>query len=186
MFKKFTADQSKSEKLEKKQMQEKVAPIGPFSKGSIHTVRRRVKPKFPATGLGTTPLHPSLSGGASVHRVETFSPKGEGKKLVVGKAIKLTGDIDVCESLVVEGQLEANLSEAHVFEIVPGGSFKGNAEVDEVHISGLFDGTLTVHQTAVIYSGAEVKGKLRYADLVVESGAIIKADLRYIGEKPKK
>src|SRR5690606_15640365 len=108
--------------------------------------------------------------------------KGEGKRLVVGRSIKLTGDIDVCESLIVEGHLEANLTDARVVDVVSGGMFKGSAEVEEAHITGTFDGTLSTRRHLAIYAGAVVKGKVRYeGDLTVEPGAIIKADIKYTG-----
>ena len=80
----------------------------------------------------------SFAGGMS--KGHSVMPKADGKQLIVGKNIKLSGAIDVCESLVVEGTLEANLSGAKYLDIVYGGSFTGNAEVEEAHISGLFDG----------------------------------------------
>jgi cytoskeletal protein CcmA (bactofilin family) len=109
----------------------------------------------------------------------------DGKKLVVGKNIKLNGDIDACESLVVEGQIEANLSYTQTLEIVSGGKFSGNAEVETAYISGEFDGTLTVLKSLYVYSGAFIKGKINYNDLVVESGGVIKGTLKYTGDKKK-
>ena len=113
-------------------------------------------------------------------------PKADGKQLIVGKNIKLTGAIDICESLVVEGTLEANLSSAKYLDIIYGGSFTGNAEVEEAHISGFFDGELTVTGILYVYETGVIKGKVNYANLVVEKGGVLKGTLKNIDSaKPK-
>ena len=123
------------------------------------------------------------NGGSKGHSV---MPKADGKQLIVGKNIKLSGAIDVCESLVVEGTLEANLTGAKFLDIVYGGSFSGNAEVEEAHISGLFDGELTVSGVLYVYETGLIEGKINYANLVVEKGGVLKGTLKNIeSSKPK-
>ena len=122
----------------------------------------------------------------AISKGHTVMPKTDGKQLIVGKNIKLTGAIDVCESLVVEGTLEANLSGAKYLDIVYGGSFTGNAEVEEAHISGFFDGELTVTGILHLYETGVIKGKINYANLVVEKGGVLKGTLKNIDSiKPK-
>ena len=48
----------------------------------------------------------------------------EAKKLFVGKEINLSGEIRECETLVVEGTVEAALSDARSIEILESGLFK--------------------------------------------------------------
>ena len=104
-------------------------------------------------------------------------PKGDGRQLIVGKDIKLTGDIDVCESLVVEGELTAKLSGARFLDIVSGGKFKGEAVVEEAHISGGFSGKLAVTGTLFVYDGGLIDGEIEYTALVVEKGGQLKGKL---------
>ena len=104
-------------------------------------------------------------------------PRGDGKQLVVGRDIKLSGAIDACESLVVEGVLEANLAGAKYLDIVYGGRFKGSANVEEAHISGEFSGELTATGCLYVYNGASINGKVAYAALVVEKGGVIKGQV---------
>lgn len=146
------------------------------------TQRRRPNPNFKMPQSIATP---SSHGVLPVRIPKTAGMSGmsamnneNGKKLVVGKNIKLNGDIDSCESLVVEGQIEANLTSAQMLEIIKGGVFKGSAEVDTAYISGEFDGDLTVKKNLYIYSGGFVKGKIIYADIVIESGGIIKGSFK--------
>ncbi|MBD5398935.1 polymer-forming cytoskeletal protein [bacterium] len=125
------------------------------------------------------------SFAVNMSKGHSVMPKADGKQLIVGKNIKLSGAIDVCESLVVEGTLEANLTGAKYLDIVYGGSFTGTAEVKEAHISGVFDGTLTVTGVLYVYETGDVRGKINYANLVVEKGGILKGTLKNIDNKPK-
>jgi cytoskeletal protein CcmA (bactofilin family) len=125
------------------------------------------------------------SFASTVSKGHSVMPKADGKQLIVGKNIKLSGAIDVCESLVVEGTLEANLSGAKYLDIVYGGSFSGTAEVEEAHISGVFDGTLTVTGTLYVYETGEIRGKVNYANLLVEKGGVLKGTLKKIDNKVK-
>jgi len=110
-------------------------------------------------------------------------PKGDGRQLIVGKDIKLTGDIDVCESLVVEGELSAKLTGSKYLDIVAGGKFKGEATVEEAHISGTFLGTLKITGALFVYDGGLVDGKIEYAALVVEKGGKLKGTLSPMKEE---
>src|SRR5437016_6166054 len=75
-------------------------------------------------------------------------PSGPGdpdsKKLVVGRGIALSGEIRACDRLIVEGQVEATLSDSRSIEISATGVFKGKAQIEAAEISGHFDGELVV------------------------------------------
>lgn len=99
------------------------------------------------------------------------------KKLIVGREICLNGEITACEKLVVEGRVEANLSDSRVIDISTTGYFKGTAEVDEAVISGEFHGTLNVRGRLFVRSTGKVAGDLRYGELEIERGGRITGDV---------
>ncbi len=101
------------------------------------------------------------------------NPEAETKKLIVGRDILLNGQIRTCDSLYVEGKLEAVLTDCKAMEIAAIGEFKGSAEVDLADISGLFDGDLIVRTRLTIRASGRVMGKIRYAQLEIERGGII-------------
>lgn len=104
-------------------------------------------------------------------------------RLVVGVGIALKGAaITACDSLVVEGNVEAILKESRQIEISASGQFKGDAEIDIADISGRFEGNLTAKQKLVIRSGGSVTGTIRYAQLEVESGGEISGDIQVTGK----
>ena len=63
-----------------------------------------------------------------------FEP--EVRQLIVGREISLQGEIKTCDLLVVEGSVEANLSNCREVLISETGLFKGAAEVDDIEVRG--------------------------------------------------
>ena len=98
-------------------------------------------------------------------------------KLVVGHDIKIKGvEISDCDTLVVEGRVEATL-DSRVLEIADHGVFQGTIAVDQAEIRGRFEGDLTVRKQLIIHSSGKVSGKIRYAKIRIEEGAEIAGDL---------
>lgn len=105
-------------------------------------------------------------------------PASDGKHLIVGAEISLTGEIKACERLVVEGTVEAALIGSQTLEICEGGLFKGPADVQDAEIDGRFDGELTVHGRLLIRSNGLVTGRVRYGQIEIELGGEIAGDVR--------
>jgi cytoskeletal protein CcmA (bactofilin family) len=127
-------------------------------------------------------MSPSVSAtsGTSTSSVETTvsSTAQGGSKLIVGPNIKLKGvEITDCDTLVVEGRVEATI-DSRVIQIAERGAFKGSAEIDIAEIHGEFDGDLTVRQKLVIYSTGKVSGKVRYGKVVIEEGGQLAGDIQ--------
>jgi cytoskeletal protein CcmA (bactofilin family) len=98
-------------------------------------------------------------------------------KLVVGHDIKIKGvEISDCDTLVVEGRVEATL-DSRVLEIAEHGVFQGTIAVDHAEIRGRFEGEITVRKQLIIQGTGKVSGKIRYAKIKIEEGAEISGDL---------
>ncbi len=106
----------------------------------------------------------------------------EGKKLVVGRDINLSGEITSCDKLVVEGRVEAALTESREIEIGQTGTFKGSAKVEAAVINGLFDGELVVHDRLRIGATGKVIGKVFYGRLEVECGGEIGGEIQVVSK----
>jgi cytoskeletal protein CcmA (bactofilin family) len=96
--------------------------------------------------------------------------------LLVGRAIKVRGQIESCQNLVVEGRVEAGIA-AKSLTVLKGGAFKGTAEVDKADIAGDFEGTLTVRGRLTIKSSGTATGQISYQDIAIESGGKIAGDV---------
>ena len=106
---------------------------------------------------------------------------GETKKLIVGREIRLSGEITSCDRLVVEGHVEAQLSQTRAIEITETGIFKGNAEIDDADIGGRFEGSLIVRQRLTIRRTGKVSGEVRYGQIEIEAGGEIAGEIQVIG-----
>jgi len=120
---------------------------------------------------------------------ERAAGKTASRILTVGNDILLRGEIATCDRLVIEGRVEAKLSEVHTVEISASGSFKGNAEVEDAEVSGIFEGDLVVKNRLVIYSTGEVRGNISYGEIEIERGGRLTGQIKTVGgnsssEKP--
>ena len=112
----------------------------------------------------------------------TAAMEPEHKKLIVGRDISLNGEIRTCDTLVVEGRVEAVLQDCKNIEIMAPGEFKGAAEVDVADISGRFDGDLTARQRLIVRAGGKVLGKIRYGQLEIERGGVLSGEVEVLPE----
>lgn len=101
----------------------------------------------------------------------------ESKKLIVGREIVLSGQITSCDRLVVEGRVEASLTETRAVEIAETGHFKGSAEIESAEIAGRYEGTLTVRERLFIRSTGKVNGKVTYGQIEIEPGGEIAGEI---------
>ncbi len=104
----------------------------------------------------------------------------DSKKLVVGRGIALSGEIRACDRLIVEGQVEATLSDSRSIEISASGVFKGKAQIEEAEISGRFDGELVVSHKLIIHDTGRVVGNVRYGEIEIARGGIISGQIDVI------
>jgi len=97
----------------------------------------------------------------------------EAKKLIVGREIALSGEIRACDRLVVEGRVEAVLSDSKAIEVSATGVFKGKAQIESAEISGVFEGELVTTEKLIIHSTGRVYGNIRYGQIEIARGGII-------------
>lgn len=151
----------------------------PPSRGSGITV----PPGRRGSNLGiTAPGARSPRGGGG--GFEGGDTPTEGRRLVVGREIRLSGEITSCERLIVEGNVEADLNDSRSLEISEHGVFKGNATVDLCEVAGLFQGELTVNETLTVKSSGRIEGKLHYREMEIERGGRIIGSLAEMGDEP--
>lgn len=145
------------------------APIAEFNRGAAR----------PAEAMrSAVPSVTSAFAGASD---KTGAAKSNRRVLTVGNDILLKGEIATCDRLVIEGRVEAKLSEVHTVEIAECGSFKGTAEVEDAEISGVFEGDLIVRNRLVVYATGEVRGNIGYGEIEIERGGKLTGQIKTAG-----
>jgi cytoskeletal protein CcmA (bactofilin family) len=134
----------------------------------------------PSPSLTTRPPEPSKADeAASPAPAAITTPAGEvrGSRLIVGPDIKLKGvEITDCDTLVVEGRVEASM-DSRVIQIAEAGVFSGTVGIDIAEIRGRFEGELTARQQLVIRSTGKVTGKIRYGKITIEEGGELVGDV---------
>jgi cytoskeletal protein CcmA (bactofilin family) len=169
-------------------------PTAPITRTS--SAAEPARSSVPASNYRPTPIaefnRGAVRGAADALRspgsASSFSATGEksnvGKAnrrvLTVGNDILLKGEIATCDRLVIEGRVEAKLSEVHTVEIAEAGSFKGTAEVEDAEISGVFEGDLIVRNRLVIYASGEVRGNISYGEIEIERGGRLTGQIKTV------
>lgn len=118
---------------------------------------------------------------APVERERSIMGSAEERKLTVGKGLSLAGEISACDVLVVEGKVEAKLSDGKLLEITESGQFRGSVEIENADIAGRFDGDLTVHGRLTIRGTGRITGIIKYGELEVNAGGQIIGEMQVIG-----
>ena len=106
-----------------------------------------------------------------------------GRTLTVGVGINMSGEIDSCDHLVVEGTVEAALKGASVLDIAESGTFFGSVEIEEATVAGRFEGEIIVHGRLTIRSGGVITGSISYKELEVEAGAVLDGRITPVREQ---
>jgi cytoskeletal protein CcmA (bactofilin family) len=101
---------------------------------------------------------------------------------VVGRGISLQGTVTDAERLVVEGTVESQMIQAAELFVAQAGVFRGEVQVEDAEIAGLFDGTLTVRGNLVIRGTGKVNGVARYRKLSVEEGGQVSGRMEMLSE----
>ena len=143
---------------------------------------RRRDEGFMSKPQATVPAAPAAHAPAAASQGHAEPKKEERResKLVVGPDIKMKGvEISDCDTLVVEGRIEATL-DSRVLEITSHGVFQGTIAVDQAEIHGRFEGELTVRKQLVIHGTGKVSGKIRYAKIKVEEGAELSGQIEML------
>lgn len=140
------------------------------------------------------PAYPGAYPGASAAPAQPAAPStsttsysgqtaDNQNRLVIGQGITLSGEIEACEHLVVEGTVEASLKGASVLDISESGAFFGTVEIDEANISGRFEGDITVNGRLTIEETGVIIGSITYKELAIEAGATLEGSISPIGSQ---
>lgn len=150
---------------------------GAEKKGSTHTGKseneafQTQQPKHPqASAYRPTSMVNPLRKTAST------SP-GDGNGLHVGTDIHLKGEITSCDSLYVEGKVEASMHSRDI-NIAPEGIFIGTVEIDRAEISGRFEGEMIVREKLTLRRTGKISGSCRYGEIEIEPGGQISGTVK--------
>jgi len=107
-------------------------------------------------------------------------PSAPGHTLVVGRDIVLTGEIETCEKLIVEGRVDGEITDTRHLEITETGRFNGRAEVEECVVAGACEGEITVAGLLVVRPKGRIKGRVRYAEIEMQRGGRMSGEVEIL------
>ena len=129
----------------------------------------------------TAGTFPGAYPGYNPHASAASAAQTTDRRLIIGRGITMSGEIESCDHLVVEGTVEATLKGASVLDIAESGVFYGTVEIDEATVAGRFEGDIQVNGRLTIRAGGAIKGSISYKELEVEAGATIDGRLSPVG-----
>ncbi len=138
----------------------------------------------PLNTIARTPSTETKAPATGAHHVESSEPQTIGTpRLTVGPNIKLKGaEINDCDTLVVEGHVEASM-DSKTLEILKTGSYEGTVTIDIAEIHGKFSGNLTARKKLIVHASGWVSGVVRYGSLLVSEGGVVSGDIASIDSK---
>ena len=155
-----------------------VPPFRPASKDAPNmslAPKPNATPAAPNVGIRPAPV------GVPARPTARIDP-GERRTLVVGRGISLQGTVADAERLVVEGTVESQMIQASELFVAQAGIFKGEVQVEDAEIAGLFDGTITARNSLVIRASGKVNGIARCRKLSVEEGGQVSGRMEMLTE----
>ncbi len=175
----------------KPQTQQKDTPMSetPETQSQEQTTTKAVD--IPSSAYGTQPASRAAYPGSSYSGYgaqamgsaqSATSHSSEERRLVIGQGITMSGEIEHCDMLLVEGTIEAALKGAKLLEISETGTFYGTVEIDEAQIAGRFEGDITVNGRLTLSAGGVITGSISYKELQIEAGATIDGKLTPLKE----
>lgn len=123
------------------------------------------------------PTTPSATG-----RPTGRAEAGEKRVLQLGKGISIQGSVTEAERIVIEGTMESQLLQCQELAISHSGVFKGEVQVEDADIAGVFDGTLNATGSLIIRATGRVLGVARSRRLSVEDGGQLTGRMEMIAD----
>lgn len=148
------------------------SPKSPGSFGGGSAFTRGSQPAAPRSSAGYGTAYPG-AGYKIPTPIGTSQSTEKDRTLTIGAGITMSGEIESCDYLLVEGTVEAALKGARTLEIAESGTFYGTVEIGEATIAGRFEGDITVHGRLTVTATGSITGSIAYKELEVEAGAVI-------------
>jgi cytoskeletal protein CcmA (bactofilin family) len=156
--------------------------VPPFRPASKDAPNMSLAPKPTATPAApNVGIRPAAPVGVPARPTARIDP-AERRTLVVGRGISLQGTVADAERLVVEGTVESQMIQASELFVAQAGIFKGEVQVEDAEIAGLFDGTITARNSLVIRASGKVNGIARCRKLSVEEGGQVSGRMEMLTE----
>ena len=137
----------------------------------------RARPETRVAPMPVTVLPKDLVAPSARRVGAEAQARARGRTLVIARDIVLSGEIESCEKLIIEGRVEGDITDTKRLEIAETGRFKGKAVVEECLVAGVCEGELCVNGLLTLRAKGRVEGTVRYVEIEVERGGRLSGDV---------
>jgi len=102
----------------------------------------------------------------------------DGETTVIGKGIKIKGEITGSAPIEVIGELEGTAGTEGVLRVREGGQVEGEVAAREVHVDGKMQGQITAEERIVLSGTSRVQGDLITKKLAIADGAVFEGTVK--------
>lgn len=135
----------------------------------------------------------SKPGTSGTHQPQDSSspgaqaPVASGRAAVIGPGIRINGDINGDENLLIEGRVEGKIQlGANQVDIGQGGYVKADISANIIKVSGKVRGDLNGAEKVIISRTGNVRGNIKAPRMTLEDGAIFKGSIDMDPGEPAK
>jgi len=105
----------------------------------------------------------------------SFSTEPSTSPAVLGKDVKVTGEIRSHEPLMIEGDVEGTIDVAgHLLTVAANGNVRASVKAKEIDVLGSLQGNVDGADKIYIREGARFVGDIHARGIVIEDGGFIR------------
>jgi cytoskeletal protein CcmA (bactofilin family) len=110
-----------------------------------------------------------------------------GGTAVIGKAMRIKGEIYSQEDLYIDGEIEGTLElKDHCLTIGPNGKARSSIKAREAVVMGLIHGNVEAKDKIAIRKDGKLVGDIKTAGIIIEDGAYFKGSIDIVKPEPGK
>lgn len=119
---------------------------------------------------------------------ESFTGRDSGnERTVIGEHISIDGTVRAKEDLIIQGTLKGTMElDKHHITIGNKGKVEADIQAENITISGMVNGNVTVHGKVEITREADFTGQIKAKSIAIEDGAYINASIEMKRDEDKK
>ena len=149
----------------------------------LGTTGRNLKPTEPVwkSAEPPRPADPPTPSPVTQPQPGSRGNEADDRTLIIGPGVSVKGEITSCNRLIVQGTIEAKLTDCPNVIIKEGGVFKGESSTEEADVQGSFEGNLIVSKRLLVQATGRVSGTITYGEIEIERGGKIAGEIKHEG-----
>jgi len=132
-------------------------------------------------GQNPSPATPGPAASAAPHQPAPAAPPAQRQNshspTLLGKGMRIIGEVSSEEDLIVNGELEGKLSLGNRLTIGAGSKVTADIKAREVEVFGSLKGNVEAKDRIAIHAGATIVGDIKTAGIVIDDGAYFKGGI---------